>query len=122
MMPRIVRSFLALEVGVFGAAALMHAGVLVQGYEHGKAEIAETVIALVLVAGLAATTAAPASSRRLGLAAQAFALAGTLVGMFTIAIGVGPRTAVDVILHLVMVGLLVGGLTTVARHGAPLRA
>jgi hypothetical protein len=115
-MTGLVRSFLLLETAVFGAAALMHAGVLVHGYEHDKAEIAESVIALVLFGALVGTVIAPSSSRGIGLAAQGFALVGTLVGIFTIIIGVGPRTAVDLSLHAVMVALLISGLLMVARR------
>jgi hypothetical protein len=116
MMTALVRSFLSLEASVFGAAALIHAGVLVSGYEHAKARTAETVIVLALVAGLVATIMAPRSSRGIGLAAQSFALAGTLVGLLTIAVGVGPRTALDLTLHAAMVALLVSGLLLVARR------
>jgi hypothetical protein len=42
-------------------------------------------------------------------------LLGTLVGLFTIAIGIGPRTAPDVIYHLVMVIVLVLGLRAAKR-------
>jgi hypothetical protein len=48
-----------------------------------------------LLVGLAWTWIRPASARAAGLAAQGFALVGTLVGIFTIAVGVGPRTAPD---------------------------
>jgi hypothetical protein len=115
-MTGLVRSFLSLEAAVFGAAALMHLGALVQGHEHAKAATAESVIALVLFGGLAATVVAPASSRPIGIVAQGFALLGTLVGILTIAIGVGPRTPVDLVLHAAMIALLAGGLTAVTRR------
>jgi hypothetical protein len=60
----------------------------------------------------------PAWTRWVGLAAQGFALLGTLVGIFTIAIGVGPRTVPDVVYHAVIVVVLVWGLIVTAR--APL--
>jgi hypothetical protein len=110
-----VQWFLGLEAALFGSAALMHRGVLLQGYEHSSAAIAETVIALVLLAGLLATIIAPRSNRVIGLACQAFALLGTFVGLFTIAIGIGPRTPLDVALHSGMIALLVTGLVVVSR-------
>lgn len=110
-----VRWFLTLEVMVFGLAALLHAGVLATGYEHREAMIAETVIGTVLLAGLLATLAAPSFTRRAGLLTQAFALLGTLVGLFTIVIGVGPRTALDIAIHGTMLALLAAGLATVRR-------
>jgi hypothetical protein len=45
-----------------------------------------------------------------GLAAQGFALLGTLVGIFTIVVGVGPRSVLDIIDHVAIVAVLVRGL------------
>jgi hypothetical protein len=106
----VVRWFLVAEIALFGAAALMHAGILLQGHEHLAARTAETVIALVLLGGLLWSVAAPVQIRLAGFAAQTFALLGTLVGLFTIVIGIGPRTSVDLILHATMIVLLVAGL------------
>ena len=114
-MPTLLRWFLAAEVTTFALAALVHAGVLVRGLEHGHARTAETVIAAVLLAGLAGTVVAPTSSRGIGLGVQGFALLGTMVGLVTIAIGIGPRTAFDLTLHAGMVALLVAGLIVTAR-------
>jgi hypothetical protein len=116
MMTGIVRWFLAVEAIVFGGAALLHAGVLAHGYEHAKAETAEGVIALVLIVGLVATIIVPSSSRAIGIGAQGFALFGTVVGLVTIAIGIGPRTGLDFALHAIMIALLVSGLFSVARQ------
>ena len=66
-----IRSFLLFEAATFLVASLIHSGVLIAGYEHQKDRIAEGVIAL--------------------------ALLGTLIGVFTIAVGVGPRTAPDIV-------------------------
>ena len=118
-MTSLVRGFLTLEAAIFAIAVLIHTGVLMRGFEHTKAGVAESVIGLVLLAGLAATVVAPAASRTFGLTAQGFAFAGTLVGLFTIAIGVGPRTAFDLIIHTIMIALLVTGVVSVARHAAP---
>jgi hypothetical protein len=115
-MTRLVRTFLALEAALFAGAALVHAGVLIRGHEHAQAETAEGVIALVLVGGLASALIAPGSSCGVGLAVQGFALLGTLVGLFTIAIGVGPRTALDLMLHITMILLLLTGLWLVGRR------
>ena len=56
-----------------------------------------------------------------GLAAQGFALFGTLVGIFTIAIGVGPRTGPDIVYHIIIVIVLVSGLIVTARAKMGLR-
>ena len=118
-MTYLVRGFLTMEAAIFATAVLIHTGVLMRGFEHPKASVAESVIGLVLFVGLAATVVVPAPSRTFGLAAQGFALAGTLVGLFTIAVGVGPRTALDLIIHTIMIALLVTGLVSVTRHAAP---
>ena len=117
-MKRLVRSFLAVEAATFGAASLVHTGRLVTGYEHGKAAIAEGVIGAVLLAALIASIVAPRVSRAVGIGAQAFALLGTLVGITTMAIGVGPQTGADVALHVCLVIMLVTGIV-LARRASP---
>lgn len=112
-----IRVFLFFEAVTFGAAALVHFGVLIDGYQHGEAGVAESVIAVVLLTGLILTWISRAWTRRIGLAAQAFALLGTLVGVFTIVVGVGPRTVPDIVYHVAIVVVLVWGLI-IARHTA----
>ena len=113
-MTRVARWFLWIEAAAFGAAALLHTGVFGGGHLHGKAATAETVIGLVLVAGLLATFMAPQRSRGIALGVQGFALLGTIVGLITIAIGVGPRTALDLMMHAGFVATLVLGMVRVA--------
>ena len=117
-MRQTIRRFLLFEGASFALAGLVHRGVLVGGYQHREAAIAESVIAAVLLVGLGLTWAWPARTRLVGLATQAFALLGTLVGVFTIAIGVGPRTAPDIAYHLAIVVALVWGLVVAARAPA----
>lgn len=113
-----VRIFLALQAVAFAAAALVHAGLLVDGYQHREAGIAESVIATVLILGLIVTVMAPGWSRAIGLSVQGFALLGTLVGIFMIVIGVGPQSSFDVALHAGFVTLLIAGLTVAGRGGS----
>jgi hypothetical protein len=117
-----MRGFLSLEAAGCGGAALVHAGVLVHGYEHSKAAAAESVIGLVLLCALFASVVAPRSSRAIALGGQSFALLGTLVGIFTIVIGVGPRSAFDIALHVAFVASLTAGLVVVARGRVGARA
>jgi hypothetical protein len=93
-------------------------GFLIGGYEHLKAVIAESVIAVALLAGLAISWIRPDATHKIGLATQTFALLGTLVGIFTITIGVGPRTAPDIVYHIVIVPVLVSGLIVTRRVSA----
>jgi hypothetical protein len=110
-----IRLFLIVQAATFVVASLIHAGMFVSGYEHRQARIAESVIAIVLLAGLALTGVNRMWTRRVALIVQGFALLGTLVGLFTIAIGIGPRTVPDVIYHIAIVIVLIWGLTVAAR-------
>jgi len=108
---QVIRLFVLLEGIAFIAASLTHFGIWVDGYRHRKAGIAESVIGIVLLAGWASTLIRPSLTRRIGLGVQAFALLGTLVGIFTIAIGVGPRTLPDLVFHACIVIVLLSGLS-----------
>jgi hypothetical protein len=114
-MARILRLFMLAEAATFILAASIHAGFLISGYEHGEARIAETVIGIVLVTGATLTWIRPASARSAALAAQGFALLGTFVGIFTIIIGVGPRSVLDVVYHVGIVAVLARGLVVAWR-------
>lgn len=63
---RTIRLFLLFEAAIFVAAALVHFGILTDGYEHQAAGVAESVIAFVLLTGLALTCIGPATKRRPG--------------------------------------------------------
>lgn len=114
-----VRLLLLVEAAVFLIAGLTHSGVLMDGYEHQRAATAETVIAGALLLGWLASWLSPSSTRSAGLAAQGFALLGTIVGVIMVAIGLGPRTPLDIVYHLGMVVLLIFGLVVTARSEAP---
>jgi hypothetical protein len=116
-MTRITRALLLVEAVAFVAASLTHLGVLVRGYEHQPAGIAEAAISGVLILGLGATFVRPAASRLVGLAAQAFALLGTSVGVFSMVRGFGPQTAADLGFHVGVLTLLIVGLIVVVRDG-----
>jgi hypothetical protein len=107
--------FLFLEGTCFAVAGLIHGGVLLTGFQHQAASIAESSIAIVLLVGFGLTQTWPARRRFIGLAAQAVALLGTLVGAFTIAIGVGPRSLADIVFHAAMLSVLTWGLIVTAR-------
>lgn len=118
-----LRLLLVFEAASFAIASSVHFGILVDGYQHRTAGTAEGIIAVVLLAGLAASLFGFVPTRAAAITVQALALAGTLVGVFTIAIGVGPRTVPDVVYHLGIVGVLVVGLVvaTRTRHGPDAR-
>jgi hypothetical protein len=111
-----VRFIMVLAAMTFFAAASIHAGFLVDGYQHREARIAETVIGAVLFAGAAAASINPRWTRAAGLFALGFALVGTLVGITTIAIGIGPRTFADITYHILIVLVLLYGLVVAYRQ------
>jgi len=106
---------LLFEAATFAAAALIHFGVISGGYEHHKAGVAESVIAAVLFTGGTRTWLSRMWACRIGLAVQTFALLGTLIGVFTIVVGVGPRTAPDIAYHIAIIAVLIWGLIVAAR-------
>jgi hypothetical protein len=114
-MTQAVGVFLLVEGAAFIAAALTHFGVLIHGYEHQKAGTAESLIGIVVLIGFALTWIRPRSTRSIGIGVQAFALFGTVVGIFTIAVGVGPCTAPDIAYHAVILTVLVSGLVVALR-------
>lgn len=116
-MTRRVRLFLGLETLVFAVAALIHFEVISSGYRDEGAGIAASVIGGVLLLGLIVSWLRPEWTRQSAIAVQGFALLGTFVGVALLFV-VGPRTARDIAIHLVMVLVLVVGLA-VAIRAAP---
>ena len=114
-----VRTFLSAEVLAFWMASLVHSGFLLSGYQHRAAMVAEGVIGTVLVLGLMLISVHPGSTRTVGSVVQAFALLGTLVGIFMIVIGVGPHSRLDVAFHAMFVMLLVAGTALAGSTGRP---
>ncbi len=114
-MTRQIRLLMLFEAATFAAASLVHTGILIRGYEHRQARIAEGVIALVLVGAAAIAWIRPTWTRPAGFGGQGFALLGTFVGIFTIIVGVGPRTMPDIAYHIVIVAVLVWGLILTKR-------
>jgi hypothetical protein len=112
---RTIRLFILVEAVSFVAFALIHSGFLIAGHEHLQARIAEGVIGTVLIIGLILSFVKPAWTRWVGIVVQGFALLGTLVGLFTIVIGIGPRTTLDLIYHPLIIAILIWGLILAAR-------
>ena len=114
-----IRIFVLVEAASFVAASLVHSGKVITGHEHRQARVAEGVIGAVLIAGLILSLVNPAWTRWVGRFVQGFALLGTLVGLFTIIVGVGPRTTLDLVYHPVIIAILVWGLILTTRARFP---
>ena len=115
MRPQAARAWMLVEALTLGVASTVHAGRLVAGHAHPQARIAEAVIATVLVLASVETWLRPAHARPAAIFGQGFALAGTLVGLFTIVLGIGPRTVPDVVYHALLLAMLATGLTLAVR-------
>ena len=104
------RGFLLVQIAMFLVLVTIHFGLLIDGYRHAAAGTTELVITALLVFGLLLTWMLPAWSRRAATAAQSFATLGVLVGLFTFALGIGPRTILDLSLNLILLVTLIAGL------------
>jgi hypothetical protein len=113
--PQVARAWMLVEALTLGIASMVHAGLLVPGYAHPQARTAEAVIATVLVLASVETWLRPAGARRAAIFGQGFALLGTLVGLLTIVIGIGPHTVPDVVYHTLLLAMLAAGLTMAVR-------
>jgi hypothetical protein len=107
-----LRIFLATEVALFALASLLHRGIIARDFQHARAAVAESIIALVLAIGLAICVYSPSEARPAALWTQGFALVGVCVGVAMIFIGVGPHTGLDYGIHAVMALTLIAGLVT----------
>jgi Domain of unknown function (DUF4386) len=96
------RGFLLVQIGMFLVLATIHFGLLIDDYRRAAAGTTEVVITVLLLFGLLLTWRPPPWSRRAGTAEQSFATLGVLVGLFTFALGIGPRTIVDLSLNGIM--------------------
>ena len=110
-----VRGFLLLQIAIFLSLVSIHFGLLIGGYRHRDAGTAELMIVAVLVAGLLLTWTPPPWRRRAATAAQSFGILGALVGLVTIAIGIGPRTLLDLTLNGTLLLTLIVGLASTLR-------
>ncbi len=115
---RTIRLLLLLETATFVGASLIHQGVLLAGYSHRDASVAEAVIAIVLALGLLLTWTPVPWARRAAIGSQIFGIVGVLVGLLTIAIGVGPRTEPDLVYHGGILATLIVGLVIAWRWTA----
>jgi hypothetical protein len=115
---RTVRAFLVVQAAIFGSAALLHTGAIIDGYADPAARTAETIIAVILVVGLLLSWSPTPWGRRAAISAQALSLLGTMIGLYFV-LFLGPRLPLDVGYHVLMLIVLAAGLLVSARrsHG-----
>jgi len=106
---------LLIEAIVFAVAALIHTGLLVPGYKHLEARDAESVLATVLFLGFVVASTRSSWAKMAGILTQGFALFGSAIGFFTIIVGLGPQSILDIAYHLAISALLIWGLILATR-------
>ncbi len=114
-MTQTIRLFLFVEAAAFIVAALVHMGFFISGYEHRHARVAESVIGGVLFGGLLLSLFMSDWTRNIGIVVQLAALLGTMIGIFMIIVGIGPRTVPDVIYHVAITVVLAVGVVVARR-------
>lgn len=112
-----IRWFIVVAAFSLLLASLIHFGFLISGYEDEGAAVPEAVIGSVMLLGLGVSWSPEPWGRRAAVGALAFGLAGSLLGLVLVIIGIGPRTVPDVTYHVVLVATLVVGLTLALRRG-----
>ena len=110
-----VRGFLLLQIAILLSMVSIHFGLLIGGYRHRSAGTVELVIAAALVAGLLLTWTPRPWSRRSAIAVQSFGILGVLLGLSTIALGIGPQTTLDLTLNAALLLSLSAGLAVTLR-------
>lgn len=111
-----IRWFIVVAALSLLLASLIHFGYLISGYEDEGAAVPEAVIGGVMLVGLGLSWSPQPWGRRAAVGALAFGLAGSLLGLVLVAIGIGPRTVPDVVYHVLLVTTLILGLTMALRR------
>jgi hypothetical protein len=110
-----IRGFLLMQLALFLVLVSIHFGLPIGGYHHRAAGTTELVITAVLFAGLLLTWMPLPWSRRAATVAQCFGTLVVLVGLVTIALGIGPRTILDLTLNGALLLTLPAGLAITQR-------
>src|SRR5690606_20890411 len=105
-MMRTLRLLLAVQAASLLAAAALHAGLVIPG-RFDQAALYEGSLGVILAIALGLTFGGPVAARVAGLAAQALALAGASLGLYLALRGIAPNTPLDLVYHVVLIGLLV---------------
>lgn len=105
-----IRLFLIFEGAVFFTAAIFHSGLLSSAYQNLPSAIVEVLLTAAMAGAFGISLTRPRQTRLASISVHVGALLLTLVGIIIIAMGIGPRTAPDVIYHMIMLLVLARGL------------
>lgn len=112
-----VRGLLLAQIAIFLVLVLIHFGLVTGGYRRLAAAATESVIVAVLAFGLLLTWTPPPWSQCAATAAQAIGSLGVLVGLVTIAVGIAPRSTLDLGINVVLLVTLIAGLAVTKKIG-----
>ena len=102
-------SLMIVNAAVFFFGAVQHAGIALGPFHEPviiPAAIVETICGLSLLAGAVSLSSNSKRCWRTALIANFIALGGVLLGMVALAVGAGPRTASNDLLHRIMLALI----------------
>lgn len=108
-MKTLLRSLMAINVGVFFFCAVLHAGVAIGPLHEPRivpASIVESLCGFSLLWGTLTVLRRQTKEIRGALIANSIALGGVLLGIVSLAVGAGPRTASNDLHHRVMLTLI----------------
>ena len=111
---RTLRTVMLVAAASLVVAAALHSGIVIPG-PFDDAAMYESIIAVILVIGVALTFIGPAWARWAGLVATLVSLAGSCVGLYLALRGIGPNTVPDIVYHVALVALLLFGVVVAAR-------
>ena len=118
----VISVLIVVEAITFLLAALLHLGVRFPlGFSEPRiipAAIVEGLCAILLAVSAYAVFAHKTWAWRVAIAAHAFAVAGVLLGITALALGLGPSTVANTIYHRVILAVLVVVLALLATPGA----
>jgi hypothetical protein len=104
---------MVVEAASFCVAAALHLDARISlgfgtfsGESAATAAVPELIVALVLLLGAGVVLLRPDEARQVASVATGFAIFGVLVGLVTIALGVGPRTVPDLLYYVGMMIVL----------------
>lgn len=111
--------YLMVEVVMFTFVAMAHGGLLMSGHEAPRAAVAETVIAVVIGAGLLMSFVSPAQTRTVALLTQTLALLALILGFVAIVADWIPRSTANLVVYAIMLITVVFGLLVAKRGVTP---
>jgi hypothetical protein len=121
-MKALLSSVMTTNAALFFFGAVQHAGIAIGSFSEPRivpAALVETLCGLALAWGVIAIAMGAQSARRTAVITNLIALFGVLLGIASLSLGAGPRTASNDLYHGIMLILIAGALVLI-WFGKPL--